>query len=249
MQLLEPQWREQLASAGIGDFDAVWKLPIKLVDDPNRGRGGWSEVGYYPLPVPVEDVTAVYVKRQEDFSSFYWKKPVKGQPTFQREYQTLLWCLERELPVVRPVAFDVREQDGHTRAILITQALDDYISLDNMQYINALGLRYRRKIIRHVACVVRKLHAAGLQHGCLYPKHIFVRPTEQNNEAIDVQLIDFEKAGPLSFWNKGVYRDLDSLNRRAYDYTLRDRLVFLSEYCEGDRQRMRMMMDRISSRA
>lgn len=230
---------------GMADFNSIWTLSLKPVDHPNQGRGGWSEVSYYPLPEPVLGVKGLYIKRQQDFVCFDWRRPRKGLPTFQREYRNLSWCLERDLPVVKPVFFGVRDEKGHRQAILITQGLNNYFSLDNDDEIALLRINQRRALIRAVADTIRRLHKNGVQHGCLYPKHIFAHRADSQN--IDIRLIDFEKALPLSIWNKGVMRDLDTLNRRAYSWSRRDRLCFLKQYCHADSTLMRSYIHKLSS--
>jgi hypothetical protein len=246
VQYLYPQWQPAMTAIGLSDFNSVWEFPLERVDEPNVGRGGWSEVCYYKLPDPVFGVKALYIKRQQDFGFFDWRRPLKGLPTFQREYNNLVWCIEQGLPVVKPVAFDVRDKGGHRQAILITQALDNYFSLDNSEVVGKLAVRLRRTLIRSVATVLKRLHQSGLQHGCLYPKHIFVNNACREGEEIDIRLIDFEKASPLSFMNKGIYRDLDTLNRRSYEWGSRDRICFLNSYCGGDKIKMRNMLKRLT---
>jgi len=247
MQVYNLQWQSVIKAIGIGDFESVWNFHLERVDHPNKGRGGWSEVCYYQLPDPVFDVKALYIKRQQDFCFVDWRRPFKGLPTFQREYRNLVWCLERGLPVVKPVAFGVRDEKGHRQAVLITQALDDYFSLDNDQEIATLGVRQRRMVIRAVANVIKRLHESGIQHGCLYPKHIFINRQKLDEDIVDVRLIDMEKASPLSIWNKGVMRDLDTLSRRAYGWPNRDRLCFLKHYCDSDHALMRSYIRKLVS--
>ena len=230
---------------GMGDFDSVWGFPLERVDDPNKGRGGWSEVCRYPLPEPIFGVKALYVKRQQDFVFLDWRKPIKGLPTFQREFNNIAWCLDHDIPVVKPAAFGVRDHAGHRQAILITQALADSFSLGENDVIERLGIRLRRAVIRQVARLVRRLHKSGKQHGCLYPKHIFVNNDCHTDQPISIHFLDLEKMSSLSFWNKGIYRDLDTLNRRAYGWNSRDRHCFLLAYCDADKNKMRDIMRRL----
>jgi len=245
VQFLDPQWQPAMISIGMGDFSSVWDFPLERVDNPNQGRGGWSEVCYYQLPAPVFDTSALYIKRQQDYSFIDWRSPIKGLPTFQREYANLVWCIERGLPVVKPVAFGVRDKDGHRQAILVTQALDEYFSLDQVHMVAQLGIRLRKTLIKSVAAVIKNMHQSGLQHGCLYPKHIFVNKTCRQGEPVDVRLIDFEKASLISIFNKGVFRDLDTLNRRSYEWSVRDRICFLGAYCDGDKEEIKRLITRL----
>ena len=147
--------------------------------------------------------------------------------------------------MVKPVAFGVRDHDGHRQAILITQALDGYFSLDDKELVDRLGIGLRRKIIRAVASSVKRMHKSGWQHGCLYPKHIFVNRGCERSYEVDVRLIDFEKASPLSWWGKDIYRDLDTLYRRSYGWSEQDKLCFLLAYHEGDHEKFRITINKL----
>lgn len=56
------------------------------------------------------------------------------------------------------------------------------------------------------------MNLAHWQHGCLYPKHIFVRV---EGEAIEVALIDLEKSRRRLTVNKASQHDLKQLKRRS----------------------------------
>ena len=97
--------------------------------------------------------------------------------------------------------------------------------LDNFTELKHIANRQqRRAVIRACADTVRCLHAAKLQHNCLYPKHIFVRLVGNKAEA---KLIDLEKTKHVRYHRKAALRDLDSLNKHTEDWSQTDRLRFL----------------------
>ncbi|MCO2015712.1 InaA protein, partial [Pseudomonas aeruginosa] len=61
-------------------------------------------------------------------------------------------------------------------------------------------------------CIRDRMNLAHWQHGCLYPKHIFVRV---EGEAIEVALIDLEKSRRRLTVNKASQHDLKQLKRRS----------------------------------
>ena len=187
-------------------------------------------MGYLPLTQEFEGTGGLYIKRQQDFGYRMWRNPFNKWPTYFREYRNLLYCSKHGLPAVQPVAFAMRDHDGHRQAILITCALDKYFPLSERETVDKLGFSTRIKLVKEVANVVRQYHDAGMQHGCLYPKHIFINRDVVTDDAVRVRLIDLEKAEPISWWNGGIFRDIDSLNRRSYGWDAKDRLRFLARY-------------------
>jgi len=75
--------------------------------------------------------------------------------------------------------------------------------------------------------LARRLHEAGQMHGCFYPKHIFLRETD---DAFEATLIDLEKTRPLWFGQRDRVRDLEPLLRRAPDWNESDVRHLLAAY-------------------
>jgi len=241
MNILSPEWRDTLHAASLDDFKTVWSMSLDKVDSQNKARGGWSEVCRFALPDSVLGVDALYIKRQQDYGYREWPDIFNRKPTFYREAKNLDWCIKRDIPVVQPLVYADREADGHQQAILITAGLTDYKSLDEFDW-QAMGKAQRRTLLKSIARVIFKLHEQGMQHGCLYPKHIFVHNNCFSDNQPEVRLIDLEKARPLAWWNGGVFRDLDSLNRRAMFLGNKDRLYFYNEYCQqADLERVSLL--------
>jgi len=219
-------WQMLLESHCLTDFESVWNRPLKRVDEPNRGRGGWSEVCRYPLDEAARVTKTLYIKRQENYSSRSRLNPFVALPTFEWEYKNLLWCQQHKVPAVEPVAF----MKNKKQAILITAGLDDYVPLSELEPAKSFTGEQRQAVCVQVAELVAQLHAQGLQHGSLYSKHVYVSKSLLDGETGDCRLIDLEKSRPLLFGKRGVFRDLDSLNRHAVGWSNGERREFLKIY-------------------
>jgi hypothetical protein len=85
----------------------------------------------------------------------------------------------------------------------------------------------RRGIIQTCASIIGKLHSAKLRHGCLYPKHLFLRMKEGSYAA---RLIDLEKTRTYWWpWRERI-KDLDAFLRNASVWHDDEQDDFLAEY-------------------
>ncbi|MEL0083676.1 MAG: lipopolysaccharide kinase InaA family protein [Gammaproteobacteria bacterium] len=223
------------------DFAELWGCQAEAVDDPNRRGRGWSTVGKIDFLQPEKSDRAVpaYLKRQQRYRTRTLRHPLTGIATLRREYQMLNWVADRGIAVPRPLFFAEAEQQ---RALLVIEALEEYIALEIPPEISRSG---RQRLIEAVAALVRRLHSLGIYHGCLYPKHLFWNPS-----AGDICLIDWEKARPSWRRDRTTLRDLDSLNRHAPGWSLRERALFLAAYLQvprGDPQ-LRKWWQKLSAR-
>ena len=228
-----PQWRDLLASNGIAGFESLWNLDVAWFEPPNRDRGGWSGVSRVALSEPGGAERAVFLKRQEDHTRYSWRHPFLAEPTFETEMRQILALQAAGVPSLVPVFYAQRRVDGHWRAILMTEALNDYQSIDEWAALWrstgwAQHWRARRAMIRKAGAVVRKLHDRRLVHNALYPKHLFARVDAGGGT--DVCLIDLEKMRHAGTRRRAMLRDLDSLNRRTAYVSRTDRLRFLLSY-------------------
>lgn len=247
---LSPAWRAELAHHGLADFDALWQLPLPWFEPPNQRRGGWSGVSRHDFISPTGQRHSVFIKRQENHQTFSWRHPLRGIPTFLREFRLLLRYRASGVPTLDPVYFARRATVAGQRAILITVALDGYVPLD--AYVAGwpspgyAPLAERRRVLCAVADLTRRIHDGRIQHNCYYPKHIFVRVLPQNlkdqkgskgaegtaaaHEVVDARVIDLEKSRgrPLAVFC--ALRDLDTLNRHAPEWSRSERLRFLKAY-------------------
>jgi hypothetical protein len=219
-------WRETLVKNGLNSFDDWWEFAADWFEEPNVRRGGWSGVSRVELAMADGSHRAVFLKRQENHVTRTLLHPFRGIPTFIREMKNIRALQQGGVPALVPVYFATRTVAGAQRAILVTEALDGFVPLDEINR-QAMSLVERRQLIEQVAEVLKRLHAQRLQHNCLYPKHLFVKQSDTNFE---VRLIDLEKTKRCLFRSSAMFRDLDTLNRHDHAWSRTDRLRFLMHY-------------------
>lgn len=208
-------------------FKFFWQLDAPWFEPPNQRRGGWSGVCKLNLDLDGESAT-VFIKRQENHQTRTWRHWLSGIPTFEREYLNIKQLEALNIPTLAPVYF-ARQKD---KVILITRALDNFESLDKLDY-EQLDTMQKRGLIRALAKTIRKMHDYRLQHNCLYPKHIFVRRKDTKWE---IRLIDLEKLRRKVFKRQVMLRDLSCLTRHAPEtWSLTDRMRFLKTYLNENR--------------
>ena len=117
--------RAVLAGQGLDSFAALWALELTAVDEPNQGRGGFSQV--FRLDVAGH---GYYLKRQRDYLTRTLARPL-GEPTFARESRNIRRYAERGIPALELAYYGERRDDQGWRAILLTRALDDCRDLDS----------------------------------------------------------------------------------------------------------------------
>ncbi len=233
---ISPEWYGILEEQGLCGFSALWEKELSYIEEPNSGRGknGWSGVSLLPLEIPGMGRRNLVLKRQFNHVSRSLRHPFSGIPTVTREFHNILLYREVGVPTVVPVFHAVRKGKEGTRAVLVTEYLEGYSSLEELiaewEENGWQDLSRRCRIIETAARVLRKLHRNGIVHKCMYPKHIFVKETGQT---CDVRLIDLEKSrnGIGCLGNGGGVRDLESLHRHTGQLTHADRMRFLTAYC------------------
>ena len=222
--------RALLSTDALADFEALWSLRADWHEAPNERRGGWSGVSRHVL----SDGSAIFLKRQENHRCRTLRHPVRGIPTFYREYLNILRLREHHIAAVEALYYGDRRDTGSWRAILVTRALDGFVSLDEWNATAKHGEPARRQsLITAIALACARLHHHRLQHSCLYGKHLFVRhtpPTRLVYQETDVRFIDLEKLRQgLSRERVGAH-DLDQLMRHTEGWNEDDRATFLSAY-------------------
>ncbi|MBW1707641.1 MAG: lipopolysaccharide kinase [Deltaproteobacteria bacterium] len=232
-KFIAPQWHKIFTRQGL-DFDALWRMDLKPLDEPNvgRGRGGWSSVSRLSLQLSDGNEKRLILKRQKNHFSHTLCHPFRGIPTFEKEISSILRYKRLGIPALEPVFYERRSNSQGIQAILITEYLEGYMPLDELvssyQEQGWPERAWRNRLIKALASPVRKLHEKGFQHNCLYPRHLFIR---QKGQEIRVRVIDLEKNKWRPLSNKRRIRDLESLHRRTGGFSRSDRLRFLNAYC------------------
>lgn len=223
--------REQLAASDLASFDALWSLAGDWHEAPNERRGGWSGVSRHLL----RDGSAVFLKRQDRHLCRTLRHPLRGVPTFYREYLNILRLGRSRIGTLEPLYYGHRRLGEHWQAVLVTRALDDHVSLDewNAADTGSGKSAQRRSLISAVAQACARLHHHRLQHGCLYGKHIFVRRAPASRDSYqehEVRFIDLEKMRQGISRRRVSGRDTDQLMRRVAGWSDDDRSVFRLVY-------------------
>jgi len=223
-------WQVILRHNKLDSFESLWDLQVEWFEPPNQRRGGWSGVSRCDLELPEGGKVGIFLKRQENHITRTFLHPF-GMPTFVREIQNILLFKKASIPALEPVYFAVRKVEGDLRAILCSEALDGYEPLKNLvERWVAEGWpdrKNRQRLMEAVASVMSRMHDHKIQHNCFYPKHIFVRFTET---AIDIRIIDLEKAKVKILRRYATFRDLYTLNRQSRAWSRTDRLRFFLIY-------------------
>lgn len=200
------------------EFLYWWNLPGEWVESPNQCRGGTSGVSRCSRPPRGSShAPAIYLKRQVNHVYRTWKNPIQGLPTAAREFHFLSQMRQLGLNVPVPAYFAIRRAGADQYAVLATEALDGYRSLETLyegDQPTAISAETDLAIRKTLAHYLARMHQARLQHGCLYPKHIFIRlnPSSPDHEP-DIALIDLEKVRYRFACGKAASRDLAQFQR------------------------------------
>jgi hypothetical protein len=231
-EYLNESWRSVLSANKLDDFDALWQLKADWFEAPNQRRGGWSGVARCELNLPDGSKCALFLKRQENHGTFSWQHPVKGVPTFQREFHKIMHYRACGIPTLEPVYFAMRRTKKGHRAILATEELSGFTSMEErVQYWLDHGApvqKIRRHYLKAIAGLLSKMHSHGIQHNCFFPKHIFTRMNPDGT--VEARVIDLEKSRWRPVRTLSARRDLYSLVRQSLHWSRTDRLWFFKAY-------------------
>ncbi len=230
-------WRPILAHNGLSSFEALWAREADWFEEPNHRKGGWSGVSRCELDLPGGGKRAIFLKRQENHKARLWNHPLRGVSTFLREFQHIMHYRAQGVPTLEPVYFGMRKVGKDDRAILITEELAGFVSVEDrvQRWLKdgAPPRPVRLRILQATADLLRRMHDHGIQHNCFFPKHVFVR-FDASGE-VEARVIDLEK----SRWRPSrivcARRDLYTLNYHSFCWSRSDRLWFFKAYLQIDR--------------
>jgi hypothetical protein len=220
-------WQRIFAFNGLHGFDDFWNLEAAWFEEPNERRGGWSGVARCELKLPGGDAVRVFLKRQENHTTRTLAHPFRGIPTFVREFRQILRYRRHGIPSLTPLYFACRSVNGERRAILLTEELAGYRSLEEIsQHWRSVPRSMRVAITTAVARLLRQIHSHRLTHDCFYPKHVFIRA--QPGEPVEARVIDLEKTK----WRPmGLDRNFRDIRRLIIPtWTHADRVRFIRAY-------------------
>lgn len=191
---------------GFSAFNDFWQLPAVFVDDVNIRRGGWSAAS--ELRLNQGDCQKLYfVKRQENQFRYSMHKPL-GSLTYQFEIEAITRNTELELPASNIVSWGFQAEGNKKRAFLVSEAIES-CSLDDVKAKN-LDWECYLPAIRAAGEKLYAMHQHRIQHGALYPHHMFLDPDTQL-----FQLIDFERSRVCFTTHAAIANDFRQFLRRA----------------------------------
>lgn len=168
-------------------FDQWWQARGEWVEAPNQRRAG--ESGVQRLECAGERLP-LYCKRQVGHLYRSLRHPF-GEPTVLRERRALMALARLGVGVPELLYCAARRVQGEWQALLVTRALDGFVSLEQW-YATPQPEAARAALMRAVGETLGRLHRARWQHGCCYPKHLFVRCEADGR--VQVALLDLEKS-------------------------------------------------------
>ena len=180
------------SQSAVGYFDHWWNLPDRRPDDPEEGGGGTQYVQGSAVESP-----SLVIKRQTGHECRSLAFPL-GRSAILREIAAYHSYRELGIQVPELIFGGVRKQQGTWQALLVTEGLSHYLTLEDWYRIEAKkywGETTHQRMLQRLARTLARLHDARWQHGCLYPKHIYIRVNNTVlNTAVDIALIELEKS-------------------------------------------------------
>jgi hypothetical protein len=232
----------------LSGFTDLWHLDAPCVEQPNERRNGISGVVTYELKVGDGSVQRIFIKRQENHNTRTFKHPIRGVPTFLREFNYVRKLQNEGVPVIKVLYYGQALFRASQQAILVSPALEGYVSLDQWfsRYEERRNSIRVRSVLQAVVNAIKPMHQKGVRHGSLYGKHVFVLPPADADTAgafVDVCLIDLEKAHYSIFHNRVIEKDLSQLLRHTKGMTQEDIHTLVDLYFdESDRKRWRLRL-------
>ena len=225
---ISPRYQNLLLRHGLNTFDGFWDLPFNWVEDPNERRKGWSGASFHTLSDDEMGRFPMFVKRQENHNYRSIPHPLRGQPTFLREFLNIQRVEPFGIPTVAPVFYGHRLKDGNLQAVLATVALEGYSELNPLFQDPSVTPSVRQAILHGAANLVWSMHSHHLQHRSLSGKHIMVKLEE--NGAFDLRIIDLEQMRRIWRRINRSARDLEIFIRHTPTLTSDEHTEFVNHY-------------------
>ncbi len=207
------------------DFEAWWNIDAPFIDVLNHRGAGWSGVSFLTLEQKDGKAVSMYIKRQEDYKKRTFFHPLSGIPTFKKEFENIQVLCRLLMPTIKPLYFAERHVKDKHQSILITEALNNYASLDSG--IDHVNTTMQKKLMACCGAVTRKLNDNNYFHNSLYPKHLFY---SIKGSMVDVCLIDLEKLTWRPWKKTAMYREIARFIRRRGGLSDTNIQVFLDNY-------------------
>ncbi|MDY0205838.1 MAG: lipopolysaccharide kinase InaA family protein [Pseudomonas sp.] len=211
------------------DFNDWWARTGEWVEAPNQRRGG--ESGVQILVPESPEQPWLYSKRQIGHRFISLRYPL-GRPTVLREKNAMHALEALGVRVPKLIFYGAVKKGPDWHALLVTQALTGFISLDEwyeQQRSQPVDSALIEPVLQHVATTLYKMHRAGWQHSCCYGKHIFIKINAKH--APEVALLDLEKARRRWPAQRAALHDIKQLSRHRGGMPEAHWQLFLQHYC------------------
>lgn len=218
-------------AARTSTFQRWWNTQGEWVEAPNQRRAG--ESGVQRVHLRDADQPLLYCKRQVGHLYRSLAHPF-GRPTVLREQKALQALRELGVRVPTIVYCGARQQAGQWQALLVTAALEGFVSLEDW-YRDNLAAQYgealHQRMLTAVGTTLSRIHQARWQHGCCYPKHIFLKVHGTDDAArVEVALLDLEKSRQRLRRRAAANHDLRQLHRHRQNMPVEDWLRLLGAH-------------------
>lgn len=220
-----------------GDADSFarwWGSQGEWVEAPNLRRNG--ESGVQRLRLRDSDAPALYCKRQSGHLYRSLLHPF-GRPTVLREQQALKAFERLGVRVPHLLYCAAQKTAGEWRALLVTEALEGFVSLEDWYHQRAHALwgeAIHRQMLHKLGLALSRLHRAGWQHSSCYPKHLFIKVHGRGALAwVEIALLDLEKSRRRWRASAASRHDLGQLYRHRQAMPLADLALFQAAYDEA----------------
>lgn len=192
-------------------FDRWWNSTGPWVEPANKRRGG--ESGVQLLTRRDASQLPLYCKRQYGHLYRSVLHPF-GRPTVLRERDAYLTLASLGIKTPKLVFCAARKKDKQWQSLMVTESLHGFVSLSQW-YEENVSHELNQLVIREVAATLARMHKARFQHGCCYPKHIFVSvaPGSADEPRVEVALLDLEKSRHRWMSKHAAKHDLSQLLR------------------------------------
>lgn len=200
------------------DFAGWWNLPENWFEEPNVRRSGWSGM----ITCRIGD-TLYFVKKQSNHLCRSLRHPF-GIPTISREYANIQRLRALGIGVPEAVFHGVRKRDGKLEGLLVTRELAGFRAISEAADLAPDALR---QLAVTIGTILGRMHRHGLQHSCLYDKHIMFR---WPGEAPEIVLIDLEKLRRPLLPSRAAAHDLDQLSRHQSIWNAADWQALLAAH-------------------
>lgn len=228
------EYADLLAHNQLNSFADFWAKHIDWFEAPNQRRGGWSGVGKLTLADAEGRTQTFYLKKQQNHGRRTWRHPLKGEPTFRREFENLQLLAAHRFAAPNVAFYAEANENGAPCAVLMTAELTNFKDMAELTntWLPTASRMQKMQLIKKIANEIKHFHGLGFVHRALYPKHIFVKNVDTLPE---VALIDCEKMRKGGSLNSRTIFDLSALNRHSQGWRNAQRMVFFKYYCGIDK--------------